>query len=91
MSFIIFLNNAQIYWMFKKQNTCKRSTFGSELVAMKTAMEYISGLRYNLRMTGITLSEPVYVYGDNMSIIHSPPPPRTNVQEETQFNILSFH
>ena len=51
--FIIFLDNALIYWMSKKQNTCETSTFSSELVAMKTAMEYIRGLMYKLRMTGI--------------------------------------
>ena len=37
--FIIFVNNAPIYWMSKKQNTCETSTFGSDLVAMKTATE----------------------------------------------------
>ena len=39
--FIIFLNNAPIYWISKKQNRYETSTFGSELVAMKTAIECI--------------------------------------------------
>ena len=44
--FIIFINNTPIYLMSKKQNTCETRSFGSELVAMKTATEYIRGLRY---------------------------------------------
>jgi hypothetical protein len=51
--FIIFLNNAPIYWSSKKQNSCETSTFGSEFVAMKQATEYVHGLRYKLQMMGI--------------------------------------
>jgi hypothetical protein len=41
MGFIVFLNNALIYWYSKKQNFCETSTFGSEFVAMKQATEYL--------------------------------------------------
>ena len=37
--FIVFLNNAPIYWSSKKQTSCETSTFGSEFVAMKQATE----------------------------------------------------
>ena len=46
--YIVFLNNAPIYWFSKKQTSCKTSTYGSESVAMKQACEYIKGLRYKL-------------------------------------------
>jgi hypothetical protein len=65
--FIVFLNGAPIYWSSKKQTSCETSTFGSEFVAMKQATEYIRGLRYKLRMMGITVDEPAYVFGDNQS------------------------
>ena len=42
--FIIFLNNAPIYWSSKKQNSVDTSTFGSKFVAMKQATEYVRGL-----------------------------------------------
>ena len=58
--FIVFLNGAPIYWSSKKQTSCETSTFGSEFVAMKQATEYIRGLRYKLRMMGITVDEPAY-------------------------------
>ena len=33
--YIIFLNNALIYWMSKKQNSVETSTIGSEFMTMK--------------------------------------------------------
>jgi len=39
--FIVFLNNAPIYWSSKKQTSCETNTFGSEFVAMKQAMECV--------------------------------------------------
>ncbi len=67
--FIVFLNNAPIYWSSKKQGSCETSTFGSEFVATKQATEYIRGLRFKLRMMGITVDEPAYVFGDNLSVL----------------------
>ena len=46
--FLIFLNNAPIYWFFKKQGSCETSGFGSEFIAMKSCCEYARGLRYKL-------------------------------------------
>jgi hypothetical protein len=63
--FIVFFNGAPIYCSSKKQTLCEMSTFGSEFVAMKQATEYICGLRYKLRMMGITVDEPVFVFRDN--------------------------
>jgi hypothetical protein len=67
--FIVFLNNAPIYWSSKKQNLCGTSTFGSKFVAMKQATEYVCGLRYKLRMMGIPVDEPSFVFGDNQSVL----------------------
>ena len=75
--------------MSKKQNTCETSTFGSELVATKTAMEYIRGLRYKLRMMGIPLAGPAYVYGDNMSVIHNTKFPESTLKKE--HNSIAYH
>jgi len=67
--FIIFLNNAPIYWTSKKQTSIETSTFGAEFIAMKVCCEYIRGLRYKLRMMGIPCDFPAYVYGDNQSVL----------------------
>jgi len=67
--FIVFLNGASIYWSSKRQNSCETSTFGSEFVAMKQATEYVRGLRYKLRMMGIKVDKPKFVFGGKKSVL----------------------
>jgi hypothetical protein len=50
MGILIFLNGASIRWYSKRQNMIESSTFGSEFVTMKIAMEMNAALRYKLRM-----------------------------------------
>jgi hypothetical protein len=69
--FVIYLNMAPIVWFSKRQPTVELSVFGAEFVAMKNGIENCCGLRYKLRMMGVALSGPTYVYGDNMSVVHS--------------------
>ena len=38
---ILFLNHAPIHWYSKRQSAVEGSTFGSEYIAMKTAVEMI--------------------------------------------------
>ena len=45
--------------------------FGAEFVAMKQGIDALQGLRYKLRMVGIPISGPSYIYGDNMSVVHN--------------------
>jgi hypothetical protein len=40
----IFLNRTPIIWYSKKQNTVETSTFGSEFIAIRTAVELIEAL-----------------------------------------------
>ena len=67
--FLIFLNSASIYWFSKKQLGIETSSFGAEFIAMKQCCEYIRGLRYKLRMVGITVDAPAFVFGDNQSML----------------------
>merc|ERR1712130_637365 len=52
-----------------KQTSVETSSFGSEFMAMKTATEYVRGLRYKLRMMGISVKGPTYIFGDNQSVL----------------------
>jgi hypothetical protein len=45
---IIFVNRAPILWFSKRQNTVEASTYGSELLAMRIAIETIEGLSCRL-------------------------------------------
>ena len=47
-----------VYYNSKKQGSIETSSFGSEFMAMKTAVEMTEGLRYKLRMMGVPLDGP---------------------------------
>mmetsp|Transcript_12714 Transcript_12714/g.18116 ORF Transcript_12714/g.18116 Transcript_12714/m.18116 type:complete len:403 (+) Transcript_12714:1096-2304(+) len=66
--FITYLHSAPIYWFSKRQGSVQTSTFGSEFTALKEACEYSRGLNYKLRMMGIPVNHPTYVYCDNQSV-----------------------
>jgi len=87
--FAVFLNGAPIYWLSKKQTSCEVSTYGSELTAMKQAVEYVRGLRYKLRMMGIPCDEPTFVYGDNKSVLANTTMPASTIKKK--MNSLSYH
>ena len=87
--FIIMLNSAPIYWYSKKQTSCETSSFGSEFIAMKQCCEYIRGLRYKLRMMGITVSAPAYVFGDNQSVLANSTKPHSTLKKKS--SSIAFH
>ena len=87
--FFVFLNNALIQWLSKKQPTIETSVFGAEFVAMKNGIETVRGIRYKLRMMGIKLSGPTYVYGDNMSVIHNTQRPESTLKKKS--NSICYH
>lgn len=87
--FIVFLNGAPIYWSSKKQGSCETSTFGSEFVAMKQATEYVRGLRYKLRMMGITVDEPAFVFGDNQSVLANTMNPGSTIKKKS--HSIAYH
>jgi hypothetical protein len=66
---LVMLNNTPIRWISKRQKTVETSTYGSELVASRIAMELILDIRYMLRSLGVTLDGPALILGDNMSLV----------------------
>ncbi len=62
---------------------------GSEFVAMKQATEYIRGLRYKLRMMGITVDEPAFVFGDNQSVLANTTAPSSTLKKKS--NAIAYH
>ena len=76
-------------WTSKKQTSVETSSFGSEFMAMKTATEYIRGLRYKLRMMGIAINGPTYVYGDNKSVLVNSSVPDSQLKKKN--NSIAYH
>ena len=87
--FLIYLNMAPVLWYSKKQGTIEGAVFGAEFVAMRTSTEACRGLRYKLRMMGILVDEPVYIYGDNMSVIHNTQRPESTLKKKS--NSICYH
>jgi hypothetical protein len=69
--FLIYLNMAPIVWFSKRQPTVESSVFGAEFVAMNNGIETFVGLRYTLRVMGVNLSGPTFVYGYKMYVVHN--------------------
>ena len=65
---LIFGNKAPLVMFSKRQNSVQTSTFGSEFLALRQAVELIQALRYKLRLFGIPLDGPANVYCDNEAV-----------------------
>jgi hypothetical protein len=87
--YVIYLNMAPIVWFSKRQPTVESSVFGAEFVAMKNGIDTCRGLRYKLRMMSVTLSGPMFVYGDNMSLVHNTHRPESVLKKKS--NSMCYH
>ena len=86
---IIFCGSAPIVWHSKKQGSVETSSFGSELTAMKTAVELVEGLRYKLRMMGVPLDGFCHLKADNMSVVHNCSNPASQLKKKS--NSICYH
>jgi hypothetical protein len=86
---LIFINRAPIIWYSKRQNTVETSTFGSEFVAMRIAVELIEALRYKLRMFGIPLDGPTNVFCDNEAVTKNAINPESTLKKK--HNSIAYH
>ena len=87
--FMIFMNRALINFISKKQPTVESAVFGAEFVAMKHGVETLRGLRYKLRMVGVEVLGPTYIYGDNKSVIHNTSKPQSILKKKS--NSICYH
>ena len=66
---LLLIDNTPVKWISKRQKTVESSTYGSELVAGKQAVELILEYRYMLRMMGEHLEKSALLLGDNNSVV----------------------
>ena len=88
-AFIIFLSSVPIYWYSKKQTGIETSSFGAEFIAMKQCCEYVRGLRYKLRMMGIQVDEPTFIFGDNQSVLSNTTMPHSTLKKKS--SSIAYH
>ena len=71
MGQLIMINQTPIYWNSKKQSTVETATYASEFIAGRVCAEEVMGIRFELRMLGIPLDGPSWLFGDNKAMINS--------------------
>lgn len=86
---ILLVNNTPLVWVSKRQKTVETSTYGSELVAARIAVDLIMEMRYKLRMLGVPLEPTSMLLGDNMSVVLNTTLPSSMLKKK--HNAISYH
>jgi hypothetical protein len=86
---LMLLNKTPIDWYTKRQGCVETSTYGSEFVASRIATDKIVETRYMLRMLGVPLSGPAYMFGDNLAVVSSSTIPEHTLKK--RHNALAYH
>ena len=64
-----FMNcSSPINWFSKRQNSVETSTFSSEFVALRIAVEQITAIHYKLKMFGVPITGPACIFCDNEAV-----------------------
>ena len=84
-----FVNKTPVDWFSKKQATVETATYGSEVVATKTATEQIMDVWQTLRYLGAPIGSKSFLFGDNRSVVTSATLPHSTLTKHD--NILAFH
>jgi hypothetical protein len=87
--YVLYLNSSVINVYSKKQGSVEGATFGSEFMALKTAVEVNRGFRYKLRMMGVPIDGPTYIKGDNMSVLANTSNPESTLKKKS--NSIAYH
>ena len=65
---LIFINKSPIHWYIKRQSTFESSTFGAEFCDMKSGVEMVEALQYNLRIFGVPVDGSANMFCDNKAV-----------------------
>ena len=71
-----------VFWLFKREQTVENSTYGSELIAARIAVDMIIAMRYKLRMLGVPIEERSVLVGDNMSVVLNTTLPSSSLKKK---------
>ena len=78
------LNNTPITWLSKCQKTVETSTYSSEPVATRIAVDLLIEMHYKLRMLGVMLEESSTLLGDNMAVVVNTSLPSSALKKKHQ-------
>ena len=84
----MMLNKTPIDWYSKRQAAVETATYGFEFVIVRIATDKIIETRYMLRMLGVPLNGPSYLFGDNLAVVNSSSIPDDTLKK--RHNALSY-
>ena len=79
---LLLINNTPLVWISRWQTTVKTSTFGSKIIAARTAIDLIIEIRYKLRCLGLQIERSSTLVGDNQSVILNTTSPASKVKKK---------
>ena len=71
MGQLIMLNQTPVHWNSKCQSTVETATYASEFVSGRVCTDEIVAMCYELRMLGVPLDGPAWMFGDNKAMVDS--------------------
>lgn len=86
---LIFVNNAPIIALSKRQNTVELSNFGSKLVATGITKDLIVALRIKFRMFLVPMDGPEDIYCDNQGSVKNTSLPKSTLSKK--HNSINYH
>jgi hypothetical protein len=79
---LLLINNTPLVWISKRQQTVETSTFGSEMIAARMAIDLIIEMRYKLRCLGIPVEKRSELLGDNLSVVVNTTLPSSKIKKK---------
>ena len=87
--YTIYVQNALIYWLSKKQATVEKDILGSKFVAMIHRVETLHRICYKIHIMGVQIDDLTYIFGDNKFVILNTSRPEPQLRNK--FNSICYH
>ena len=84
-----FIGSTPVFWKSTRQGCIATSTYCSEFIAKRTAVEEAISMRYMLCCFGIPVTKPTRMYGDNRGVIDSVSIPQSELKK--RHIAISYH
>jgi hypothetical protein len=81
---LVFLGRTPVSWYSKRQNTVETSTYSSELVSFRIAVDKALAIRYQLRAMGLKVTHPVVMLCDSQSVCANMQLPSSTLKKKHQ-------
>ena len=89
MGAVVMVQGTIIGQFSRRQSMVETATYASEFIAGRAALDESIAIRYELRMLGAPLDGPIWMFGDNKSMIDSAAEPAGRLTK--RHLILSWH